>query len=314
MASEFQNQLTDSVLSSSDLLHDFSCSVCKEDELNIEAEHFCGECSKYYCDKCLTFHAKIHKRHVVLGRNDVDEWTELVDTLITCDLHPSKVLELLCVDHDVLCCHLCVPLNHRLCKDISLISEVARGIPNTADFKQLPVNVTTVTARLNQIREATKKNQTSLKASGKSMLTKIKALRFSLNQLLDELEKKTVKQMEDVLADLDGSLQKDIDHCDLLHDQLNALLETTQARSRDNESSSYIGYRKCQFKMVEAEILLQELLTKTEATITFQPDKRAKQILYDLKLLGNTHAYRGPQCEQPSEQTFLQGYQCERDV
>ncbi|WAR04653.1 hypothetical protein MAR_020022, partial [Mya arenaria] len=246
-----------SVLYASDEIHDFSCSVCKDDNLNIEAKHFCGDCSKYYCDKCLTFHAKIHKHHVVLGCKDVDKWVGQGDALVTCNLHPPKVIELLCEDHNELCCHLCVPLNHRMCGSISLISDLVKGIYKMTDFKQLPAKVTKVTDRLNQVKEARKKNQNSLNTSG------------------------------NVLADLNGSLQKDIDHCDLLHDQLKALLDTVQAQGK--ESSSYIGFKKCEDKMEEANRLLHEIENKQEATITFQPDTHAQQLLSDLKALANIH-------------------------
>ncbi|XP_052807056.1 uncharacterized protein LOC128236211 [Mya arenaria] len=302
MASNYRTALKDSVLNASDEIHDFSCSVCKDDNLNIEAKHFCGDCSKYYCDQCLPFHAKIHKRHVVLGRKEVDKWVGQDNALVMCDLHPSKVLELLCEDHDELCCPLCVSLNHRMCRSISLISDLARGIHKMADFKQLPSNVTKVTDSLNQVTEARKKNQNSLKASGKSMLTKIKTLRSSLNQLLDELEKRTVEQMDSVLADLDESLQKDIDHCDLLHEQLKAILDTVQAPGKDSESSSYIGHRKCREKMEEANKLLQEIATKPEVTVTFEPESQAKQLLSDLKALGNIKRYPETQFEQSSQQ------------
>ncbi|WAR12011.1 TRI33-like protein, partial [Mya arenaria] len=217
MASKHTKSFKDSM--ASDLIHDFVCSPCHEDKLNTEAKHFCRDCSKYYCDKCLTFHSKIHKQHTVLGRKDVDKWVGQGDSLISCDLHPQEVIKLLCEDHAEMCCLLCVSLNHRMCKSISLISDLAKGVYKMANFKQLPCRVAKVTTSLNQVREVKKKNQGSLKTSGKSMLTKITDLRKSLNQLLDELEKRTVKQMDSVLSDLDVTLQKDIDSCTLIHDQ-----------------------------------------------------------------------------------------------
>ncbi|WAR19754.1 hypothetical protein MAR_001592, partial [Mya arenaria] len=174
-----------------------------DDNLNTEAKYFCGNCSKYYCNKCLIFHAKVLKEHIVLGRTDVDKWVGQGDALLTCDLHPRKVLELLCEDHAELCCNLCVSLNHRMCQSISLISDVARGIHKMDDFKQLPAKVTKVLSSLNKAGKARKRNQNSLKASGKSILTKIKNLRKMLNELLDEIEKKTVEEMDSVLAYLD---------------------------------------------------------------------------------------------------------------
>ncbi|XP_052797442.1 uncharacterized protein LOC128229690 [Mya arenaria] len=265
------NNLKDLDLNASDLIHDCSCSLCKDDYHNTEAKYFCGDCSKYYCDKCLTFHAKVHKEHIVLGRKDVNKWSGKGDAIYMCDLHPSKVMELHCDDHDELCCHLCVSLNHRMCRSITLISDLARG-NNQPDPGE---------------RRQKEKKQNSLKASGKSMLTKVKALRTSLNQLLDELEKRTVEEIDSVLADLDGSLQKDIDACTNIHDQLKALLDTVQAKDDDSESTFYIGYRKCQDKMTEANRLLQDMSTKQKMTVIFQPSTNALQLLSDLKTLGH---------------------------
>ncbi|XP_052815193.1 uncharacterized protein LOC128242164 [Mya arenaria] len=297
MASKHTKSFKDSM--ASDLIHDFVCSPCHEDKLNTEAKHFCRDCSKYYCDKCLTFHSKIHKQHTVLGRKDVDKWVGQGDSLISCDLHPQEVIKLLCEDHAEMCCLLCVSLNHRMCKSISLISDLAKGVYKMANFKQLPCRVAKVTTSLNQVREVKKKNQGSLKTSGKSMLTKITDLRKSLNQLLDELEKRTVKQMDSVLSDLDVTLQKDIDSCTLIHDQLKALMDTIQSQGKDDESSSYIGFRKCEEKMAEANSLLQEMYTKPELTATFKPDTRVTQLLSDMhslgKLQGNQETLTGHQ-------------------
>ncbi|XP_052818068.1 uncharacterized protein LOC128244092 [Mya arenaria] len=283
----------------SDLIHDFVCSPCQEDKLNTEAKHFCRDCSKYLCDKCLTFHSKLFKQHVVLDHKNVDKWVGQGDALISCDLHPGKVIELLCEDHAEMCCHLCVSLNHRMCRTISLISDLAKDVYEMADFKQLPSNVAKITTSLNQVREVRKKNQCTLKTSGKSMLTKIKDLRKSLNQLLDKLEKRTVKQMDSVLADLDDTLQKDIDSCTLIHDQLKALMDTILSQGKDDESSSYIGFRKCEEKMAEANSLLQEMSTKPESTTSFQSDTRVTQLLSDMhslgKILGNSESPTGHQ-------------------
>ncbi|WAR11890.1 TRI33-like protein, partial [Mya arenaria] len=268
----------DSMSMASDVIHDFVCSPCQEEKLNTEAKYFCRDCSKYYCDQCLTFHSKILKQHAVLGYEDVDKWGGRGDTLISCDLHPRKVIELLCEDHAEMCCQLCVSLKHRMCRSISLISDVAKGIHKMADFKQLPSKVAQVITGLNEVREVRKKNQGSLKISGKSMLTKIKDLRKKLNQLLDELEKKTVEQMDIVLANLDDTLQKDIDSCTHIYDQLKALMDTIQAQDKDDEPSSYIGFRKCEKKMSEAKGLLQALSTKPELTATFKPETTITQL------------------------------------
>ncbi|XP_052768068.1 uncharacterized protein LOC128208551 [Mya arenaria] len=119
---------------------------------------FCGNCFKYYCDTCLTFHAKVLKEHIVFGGKGVDKFVGQENALITCDFHPPKILELLCDDHAELCCNLCVALNHRMCRSISLISDVASGVYKMDDFTQLPSKVTKVLASLKKVGEARKKN------------------------------------------------------------------------------------------------------------------------------------------------------------
>ncbi|WAR19750.1 hypothetical protein MAR_001588, partial [Mya arenaria] len=269
-----------------------------DDNLNTEAKYFCGNCSKYYCDTCLTLHAKLLKEHIVIGRKDVDMRVVQRDALVTCELHPSKVLELLCEDHAELCCNLCVSLHHRMCRSIRLISDLASGIHMMADFKQLPVKVNKVLTSLNKMVEDSKKNQNSSQTSRQSILSRIRDLRKTLNQLLDEMEKKTVEAMDSVLADLGGSIQKDIDQCKNLHDELKALLDTIQTRGEDNKSTTYIGFRKTQDKMTVANKLLKQISTKAEVTVTFQPDKKTKQLLSEMKTMGNIRKYPGTQFQK----------------
>ncbi|WAR19556.1 hypothetical protein MAR_001394, partial [Mya arenaria] len=228
--------LTHSVLNASDgLIHDFECSLCLEDNVNTKAKFFCKNCSKGYCVTCVIHHNKLFKKHAVLGRNDVD----------------------------------------KMCHSISLVENLAKGIHELAEFKQLPANVSKLTSSLNQVIQDMKKKQQLLKTSGKSTLKEIKALRDTLNQLLEELERRTVEQMDSVLADLDEMIQKDIDSCTNIHGQLKAFLDNVQSQDKGSEPSVYIGYRKCQDKMADAKKQLHEMAIKAEMTVSFQPDNHA---------------------------------------
>ncbi|WAR26027.1 hypothetical protein MAR_011731 [Mya arenaria] len=112
MASNFE-----SIQMGCDFIHDFACSACEEDGLNTEAQHFCNQCTKYYCDNCVPVHNKLYKRHAVLDRKNVKKWAAApgtVDVLERCERHPGEALKLVCGDHDQLCCHMCVAVDHRL--------------------------------------------------------------------------------------------------------------------------------------------------------------------------------------------------------
>ncbi|WAR05012.1 hypothetical protein MAR_020381, partial [Mya arenaria] len=124
-----------SLYKESDLVHDYGCSKCEEHDINTYAQHFCTECEHYLCDKCVKLHNGYHKTHTVYGRGDIQKWAGYA--MAMCDQHGNK-LEVHCDDHQDLCCHVCVALNHRLCSSISHLPDLARNFLKTAEFKQLP--------------------------------------------------------------------------------------------------------------------------------------------------------------------------------
>ncbi|XP_052768016.1 uncharacterized protein LOC128208494 [Mya arenaria] len=93
-----------SLYNGSDLIHDYSCSKCEENDLNTEAQYFCPQCEHYLCDKCVNLHNGYHDKHTVYGRGDIQKWVGF--SLDRCDVHGDK-LTVHCDDHEELCCSVC---------------------------------------------------------------------------------------------------------------------------------------------------------------------------------------------------------------
>ncbi|WAR26335.1 TIF1A-like protein [Mya arenaria] len=121
MASNFEP----SIQSCCDFIYDFSCSPCEENGFNTEAHHYCTQCTKYYCENCVSKHNGLYQKHAVLGREDVKKWEAapgVVDSLMRCVRHNGEELKLVCGDHDQLCCQICVAVEHRSTFDRSNVS------------------------------------------------------------------------------------------------------------------------------------------------------------------------------------------------
>ncbi|WAR26339.1 hypothetical protein MAR_012043 [Mya arenaria] len=89
-----------------DFIHDFACSPCEENGFNTEAHLYCSQCTKYYCQNCVSKHNGLYQKHAVLGRKDVKKWEAapgVVNALERCGMHPGEALKLVCGDHDQLC-------------------------------------------------------------------------------------------------------------------------------------------------------------------------------------------------------------------
>ena len=77
------------------------CSSSKHAEIN--AVSYCPECKKYFCNKCLNFHAEIFGDHKIINLNQKNEI--FIDKCKE-ENHPNK-LEFYCKEHNVLCCVAC---------------------------------------------------------------------------------------------------------------------------------------------------------------------------------------------------------------
>ncbi|XP_052782162.1 uncharacterized protein LOC128218522 [Mya arenaria] len=274
-----------SVYQTSDLIHDFACSPCKDDGLNNEAQFFCDECKKYYCNNCVLLHNKLFRTHTVLGKQDVSKWVGYarLNPIEACDKHGDKKLELLCEDHDELCCHICVSLTHRMCQSIKHIPDLVDGLKNQIDLIKLPADVQKINHRLQEITEKMTHNKESLKVSGKKLLAEIKTIRNRVNAKLDELEKMTNAILQHQLHEAECFLQDDIDKCTNLTYKLKSYLESIQSQQDDN--NSYIAYKKCTDKMREAENLLKQLYAKPNKSLVFHEDPMIEQFLSGLNTL-----------------------------
>ncbi|XP_052781463.1 uncharacterized protein LOC128218010 [Mya arenaria] len=267
----------------SDLIHDYSCFTCEENDLNTEAQHFCPKCEHYLCDKCVKIHGDYFKKHVVYGRRDMQKWAGF--SMDRCAQH-GKELEVHCDDNQELCCSVCVAFNHRLCSSISHLRDLARGFLNTAEFKQLPAAVDKMRSRLDELKNERMKDQTSLNDSHKNIISEIKDLRKEINQILDKLEKRTVEQLDSMMEDLEKSIKDDLEACAHMHDKLGIMIaKLKKSASKNKESSSYIGFRKCESKLSEANCLVQEI--KEKERMKFKSDENVLPFLRNLNSLGN---------------------------
>ncbi|WAR26751.1 TIF1B-like protein [Mya arenaria] len=229
-----------SIYKGSDLIHDYSCSKCEENDLNTEAQHFCPQCEHYLCDKCVGIHGDYFKKHVVHGRGDFRKWVGY--SMDKCDQH-DKELEVHCDDHLELCCSVCVALNHRLCSSISHLPDLARGFLKTEEFKQLPAAVDKMRRWLDKLKNDIMKDQASLNDSYKNILVEILALRKTINKVLDRMERKTVQQLDSMMKDLEKSIKDDLETCAHMNDQLKTMTEQLQQITGNNkETNSYIGF------------------------------------------------------------------------
>ncbi|XP_052778775.1 uncharacterized protein LOC128216245 [Mya arenaria] len=272
-----------------DFIHNFACSACEEDGLNTEAQHFCNQCTKYYCDNCVPVHNKLYKRHTVLDRKDVKKWAAapgMVDVLERCERHPGEALKLVCGDHDQLCCHVCVAVDHRQCSSIQHIPDVARGIRKDPGFRQLPQQVAVLRKQIEDMKNDRKKTSSSLRKTRTAIVDEIKAIRKKINDILDKMEKTTVQELDRLVAHQEQSIKKDMESCTQMHDELKNIIDDIQSKDSSGEPPLYIGFRKCEEKIKHANEILQNMSNVVKYNITFRKHNGIEGNLSSMETFG----------------------------
>ncbi|XP_052779471.1 uncharacterized protein LOC128216826 isoform X2 [Mya arenaria] len=302
MASNFES----SIQRGCDFIHDFACSACEEDGLNTEAQHFCNQCTKYYCDNCVTKHYGLYKRHTVLDRKDVKKWAAApgtVDVLERCERHPGEALKLICGDHDQLCCHVCVAVDHRLCSSIQHIPDVARDIRKDPGFRQLPQQVAVLRKQIEDMKNDRKKNSSSLRKTRTAIVDEIKAIRKMINGILDKMEKTTVQELDRLVADQEMSIKKDMESCTQMHDELKNIIDDIQSKDSSGEPPLYIGFKKCEEKIKQAKEILQNMSSVVKYDLTFRKHNGIEDNLSSMKTFGELNE-SNVLCKQPCTSLF----------
>ncbi|XP_052794971.1 E3 ubiquitin-protein ligase Midline-1-like [Mya arenaria] len=270
---------------SSDQVYDFACSSCEEDNVNTEAQFSCKECENYLCNKCIKLHNKLFKKHEVLGRSDVTKWVrkKCETSLEKCEKHPEESVKMVCEDHDELCCSLCVSLSHRMCRSIRLIDDLAKGVKNTDQLKDLTQRVKAINTELITMKKKRLSNKKALQDSDKNLVQDIKTIREKFLASLQELEIDIGEEMDTRKDIFVGKLQEDVTQCTEMHDKLIKTLGYSQS---DDERMSYIGYRRCQEQVKDAEISLNKMSKIPEYKLSFKIEKDLDNLFDSLKSVG----------------------------
>ncbi|XP_052779587.1 uncharacterized protein LOC128216915 [Mya arenaria] len=285
MASNFES----SIHRGCDFIHDFSCSPCEENGFNTEAHHYCTQCTKYYCQNCVSKHNGLYQKHAVLGRKDVKKWEAapgVVDALERCGMHPGEALKLVCGDHDQLCCYVCVAIDHRQCSKILHIPDEAKGVQRNIEFQQIPKKIAEVQKQFEKMKEARLKNMTSLKKMRAAISDEIKTIRKNINEILDKIEKTTLQDLDGMIAEIEINLKKDIETCDKMTIELQNMIAAFQTKAKSSESKSYIAYRKSQGMISQANDHLRGISTIECYNVTYQPNHLIEELLFSIKTFG----------------------------
>lgn len=176
---------------------DINCGPCLYNNITVPGKVWCLSCEEGLCKSCTNSHKgiKATRNHKVIPAEKCHHVASIGHLMSqTCKNH-NKVLDLYCPSHDAPVCSLCIAENHRECKDIVSLDEVAKNVVSSSSFCNLEHNVDNLLKNLSQLKTEREMNSKQLQNDKIAKITLVKEMRRQLNKSLDTLEEKLLQEL-----------------------------------------------------------------------------------------------------------------------
>ena len=143
-----------SVETSSDAVKENFCVPCLDVGDHHQAVKFCIDCAHLVCQSCVDCHRRFRhmKGHKLVGIREEDlKLAQMMSRLLICPFHPDKTIELVCKNHDMVCCLTCATVSHRGCNRVVEITREAFDVKKTSVASDLQSHLTAASDHMTNI-------------------------------------------------------------------------------------------------------------------------------------------------------------------
>ncbi|XP_060597995.1 uncharacterized protein LOC132751772 [Ruditapes philippinarum] len=243
---------------SSEKAYDYNCTPCSQQERFVEAKRFCIECVEYFCSTCLAHHEKfgLTRGHTLVKCEEVSK-INVPTPLSKCELHTDKEEDMVCGDHDVVCCRVCITKKHRSCQNIDYLPELARQFKDNGRRKELEDDLNDRIEELKSALKGSTARALKLKTRQTTHLKRLDIFQKSIVEYVAFLVNKTKNDIQNQFGPEICSIQE---HLQKYNEQLSKLNNLSEVLSNENdEIFEYKKVLKCKHTLKEIQIGGNEL-------------------------------------------------------
>ena len=179
------------------------CGQCRYVEKFIKSEVYCSTCQESYCGKCseMLHSFKMNRDHAIIdikadGENDIlnEQAVQLLQTFITCSVHPDKKVEFFCNDEESFCCIICVTDVHQGCKNMVLLKDLVNNNDDGKAEENDSVHLLNTSSKLDDhiksIISLIKEKDAETKKTPENLKVEFQRIKEKMVRLLDAAEEK----------------------------------------------------------------------------------------------------------------------------
>lgn len=285
------SEMTQSIYS--DEVFNTFCSPCQKRNRQTTADLFCQNCKDYYCSNCVTFHQEFPAlwSHIIIEKSKLDLMVGSEIPSEHCTRH-NKLVDMYCTSHKKVGCYICLSSEHQACKRLYVPESVAE-IRKICDIRGFKEDCNAVRQAANGRIKEFEENLTKFKDEKDTVLKKVKSFKNDLVVWLDEIERKTIENLEVVYAIYESKWTK------VITDFKKCIEDTEQYVTKVNLAAQNISQQFiCTFLGMEivtsAMKQINEDFSELKSTIEFNP-------CFELKALKESKIILGTFTETPMD-------------
>lgn len=185
---------------SSDADKESLCAPCKAEGEHRQATKYCIDCGQLVCKNCVDSHRRFKelKGHKLVDSSNEDDLklSQMLSSCLICPNHPDKTIELVCKNHDVLCCLTCATVSHRGCREVVEVGSQAADVKQES-VTDLKNHLVAAKSHMEEIVKKHKQSNIALTSSTDVLLPKqLQDLILRVNQILTALEKSILSESQ----------------------------------------------------------------------------------------------------------------------
>ncbi|XP_053385629.1 uncharacterized protein LOC123537752 [Mercenaria mercenaria] len=281
------NDFTKSIAEGSEEIFDTCCSPCSESGRTKEADKFCVDCGSYFCAKCLLDHNKFPalRSHQILDKSGQDKQKENYETGVSlpterCSIHHGKLVDKFCKDHDEVCCAACIAIKHRACVNIDYLTDISKGIKDSAEYKDTKHSLQNILSKMKQEREARNNKLNDLEKQKNKLLEDVDSFKEELIKRIKELAETSKKQIRSKYEGCKNVIQSDLDTLDTV---ISTTTTSEKKLSSKNEAQLFVNIKTSKVSIKECEALLSDMSkVRTNEELKFTLNQGLKKTLDSL--------------------------------
>ncbi|XP_045193522.2 uncharacterized protein LOC123549464 [Mercenaria mercenaria] len=279
---------------SSDIIYEFSCTPCSEDGKNTEAEYQCVDCRTFFCSRCLLFHNRVFKLHTILNKDSLasshcqPDATSASKSILqdVCSKHPAEIIKMYCALHDLVCCTVCIAMDHRSCKGVHYIPDIASELSENEN-STVAAALTKVRKEMNFLKSNKDSERLQAREQHDEIVTRIENITEQIIERARKLEKKSIDQVNAIHEKINGEIDIDIKSLDNMLRNADQTLDDIANVKQENEAQYFVKIKQAKQQLVDEEKCLKTISDRAVKHIVYEIDEDIETCLAEKEYFGS---------------------------